>query len=184
MKKVVVLFIIIIGLVLVGCGEGEVNHNALEKYDVQNTTAEEVENDFTFRLVSEKKEYEYGEDVKLYGEITYTGEKDEIVINHSSSAILFSLKEEVRGYDIGFGVEDIGLSTTLEKGKPYREEYKKSGGYAEDDPKDYVTFMKNFLSDDHFPPGYYVVNGETDFAVENEGRVTIKATIDFKVLEK
>ena len=54
--------------------------------------------------------------MKLYGEITYTGDKDEVTITHSSSAILFSLEEKVRGFDIDFWVEDEGLSTVLKQG--------------------------------------------------------------------
>lgn len=177
------VLLVVSGLVLVGCGQEKNNENALDEYEVEKIIAENVQGDFTFRLVSEEKEYEDGDDVKLYGEITYTGEQAEITINHSSSAIFFSMEEKVRGYDIGFGVNDIGLSTTLKKGMPYKEEYEKSGAYAEDDPKDYVKFMKKFLKDDNFPVGYYVVNGETDFYLENNKRVNIKAKIDFKVID-
>ena len=176
------MLFIAIGLGLVGCGQEKVN-KTLEKYEIENANVEKSEGDFIFRLISEKKEYEDGEDVKLYGEIIYTGEKDEITIHHSSSAILFSMEEKVSGYDIGFAVDDIGLSTTLKKGIPYREEYAKSGGYSEEDPKEYVEFMEEFLNGDRFPPGYYVVNGETDFSIEDQERVKIKATIDFKVIE-
>src|SRR5690606_25537683 len=107
---------------------------------------------------------------KLYGEIEYIGDKKEVTIHHSSSAILFPMNEEIRGYEIGYGVNDIGLSTTLKQGEPYREEYEKSGGYSPDqDPKDYVKFMENFLNRDDFPPGYYIVNGFTDFSMDSEG---------------
>lgn len=167
-----------------GCSSSnQISNNDIEEYDVNQTTDENVQGDFVFRLVSEKKEYNDLEDVKLYGEITYIGEKDEVVIHHSSSAILFSLEEKVRGFFIGFAVNDIGLSTVLKQGEPYREEYVKSGGYAEDDSNEYVKFMESFLETDEFPPGYYVVNGETDFSLENQENINIEATVDFKVVE-
>lgn len=156
----------------------------MKDYEVKKTIDENVQGDFVFRLVSEKKEYGNREDVKLYGEITYTGDKDEVTIYHSSSAILFTLEEKTRGFDIGYAVEDIGLTTVLKKGEPYREEYVKTGGYSGDADSDYKRFMKEFLGKDGFPAGYYVVNGETDFSLEDRERVTIKATVDFNVVDR
>ncbi|MCG7344643.1 hypothetical protein MHZ92_10880 [Sporosarcina sp. ACRSL] len=167
-----------------GCGSShQTNSSDLEDYEVEKTIDENVQGDFVFRLVSEKNEYGNGEDVKLFGEITYAGDKDEVTIYHSSSAILFTLVEKTRIYNIEFAVNDIGLSTVLKQGVPYREEYVKTGGYSGDAPSDYVRFIKNFLSNDGFPTGYYVVNGETDFFLEDRERVSIKATIDFKVVD-
>ena len=183
--KYFIAFIAILVLFISGCSSSnQMSNSDLKEYEVKKIIDEDVQGDFVFRLVSEKKEYEDGDDVKLYGEIIYTGEKDEVTIHHSSSAILFSLKEEVRGFDIGFGVNDIGLSTVLKQGEPYREEYEKSGGYAEGDSSDYVRFMKSFLNKDGFPPGYYVVDGETDFSLEDQERVNMKATVDFKVVDE
>lgn len=155
----------------------------MEDYEVKKTTDENVQGDFVFRLVSEKKEYGKGEDVKLYGEITYIGDKDEVTILHSSSAILFNLEEKTRGFNIDFAVEDLEVATILKQGEPYREEYVKSGGYSENNSSDYVRFIKGFWKNDGFPSGYYVVNGETDFSLEDRERVNIKATVDLKVVD-
>lgn len=149
--------------------------------------AEVSEGDYTFRLVSEKEQYTNTEEVNLYGEIIYTGDKDEVEINHSSSAILFNLFEEVRQYEIGDGVNDIGITTTLKRNEPYREHYGKSAGYDADSDKAYVKFVEDFIERDGFPTGYYMVNGFTDFSVfedskdESATRYNIEATIDFKV---
>ena len=59
----------------------------------------------------------------------------------------------------------------------------KSGGYDAGDSSDYVKFMKSFWGRDGFPSGYYIVNGETDFSLADKERVSIKATIDFKVVD-
>ncbi|MED4015206.1 hypothetical protein ACWE42_13700 [Sutcliffiella cohnii] len=180
MKKLFILFFVI-GFSLVGCSQEP--KNEISEPEVKKTIDENVQGDFVFRLVSEKKEYGDGENVKLYGEITYTGDKDEVTITHSSSAILFSLEEKGRGFNIGYSVEDIELVTVLKKGEPYREEYVKSGGYDAGDPSDYVRFIKRFLNNEGFPSGYYIVNGETDFFLKDKERVNIKATINFKVVE-
>lgn len=186
LKRRFIIYTTLLTILLSACNVSSFNSDVLEKYEVQNNVDEITQDDFVFRLVSEKKQYNKDEDIKLYGEIEYIGTMEEITIHHSSSAILFDMKEEARGYEIGFGVNDIGLTTTIKKGQPYREEYEKSGGYSPDtDPKDYVKFMETFLNSDGFPPGYYIVNGSTDFFIdsENQNRVTLEATVDFKVVE-
>lgn len=190
MKKCVSAYATILVLVISGCySTNSIKSSDLKAYEVKNIIDETRQGDFVFRLVSEKEQYKKGEDVRMYGEIEYTGEKDEITIHHSSSAILFQLTEEIRAYDIDYGVKDIGVSTTLKQGEPYREEYEKMAIYSADDPNDYVRFIEDFLERDGFPLGYYVVNGQTDFSVasdqgvEDEERVNMDAAIDFKVAE-
>ncbi|MEQ6390709.1 hypothetical protein RZN22_15560 [Bacillaceae bacterium S4-13-58] len=209
MRKIGMLFLGIV-LLLAACGtsgntnsdgisangtNGDFNNAAditdiVAEYEVQQTSDEVTEGDFIFHLVSEKDEYKEGEEVEMYGEIEYIGEKDKIDIFHSSSAIFFHLKEEVRGYDIGYAVEDIGLTTTLKKGEPYREDFQKSGGYSENqDPKDYVDFMKKLFDMEGLPVGYYTVKGQTDFYVKGESedelgeKIQLQSEIDFKVIE-
>lgn len=157
---------------------------------VAQTTDETRQNEFIFRLVSEKAKYQVGEEVKLYGELEYIGDQAEVAISHSSSAITFPMEERTRGYPIGAMVNDIGLTTVLKKGEPYREEYGKSGGYSNDqDPEDYVSFIKDFLNREGFPPGVYAVNGAANFGLgtlEDLGeqqRVRIEANIEFEVVE-
>lgn len=171
---------------LFGCTSYEKNVD-VDNYEVKHTLAEVSEGDYTFRLVSEKEQYSSTEEVNLYGEIIYTGEKDEVEIIHSSSAILFNIFEEVRRYEIGDSVHDIGLSTILKRNEPHREDYGKNAGYDSDSDKAYVQFVEDFIKQDSFPTGYYTVNGFTDFAVfedgdnENALHYNIEATIDFKV---
>lgn len=183
--KSIFLSLITLGM-LVGCSSYEKNVD-VDDYEVKNTIAEVSEGDYIFRLISEKEQYTNDEEVNLYGEIVYTGEMDEVEIVHSSSAILFNIFEEVRKYEIGDGVHDIGLTTTLKRNEPYREEYGKSAGYDSDSDKAYVKFVEDFINQDGFPSGYYTVNGFTDFAVfeggadENATRYNMETTVDFKV---
>ncbi|MCJ7842905.1 hypothetical protein MUB24_18885 [Lederbergia sp. NSJ-179] len=153
---------------------------------MRHTRDETTQDDFVFRLVSEKEEYREGEKVKLYGEIEYIGEKEEVTIVHSSSAILISLEEKIRGYHIDGIVQDIGVTTTLKKGEPYRENYVKSRGSGPEEDPSYKIFMEDFLKRDDFPAGYYVAKGYTDFFAKSGEvgeHVNIEANVDFKVLE-
>ncbi|MCK6206581.1 hypothetical protein KZX50_14120 [Bacillus infantis] len=187
MNKYLLSAVLLLSTILTaGCqSSNSVDNRDLEKYKVSQISDETVQGDFIFRIKSEKEEYREGEDIELYGEIEYIGEKDEIIVRHSSSAIFFPMREKIRGYEIGSLVNDIGLSTTLKKGVPYREEYGKSGSYSEDqDPQDYVSFMKEFLNNAGFPAGHFVVKGSTDFSVASGEHVRIKATVDFKVMKK
>lgn len=173
-------------IVFSGCTSSKpIDSSEIDQYVVSQTSDETVQEDFVFRLVSEKEIYQKGEDVDLYGEITYIGEEDNVTIHHSSSAILFPITEKTREYTIGFGVNDIGLSTTLENGEPYRENYDKYAvGYDGSDPEDYRDFIQDITNMDGFLPGYYAVNGTTDFFLKEGGqeRIEINAMVDFKVV--
>jgi hypothetical protein len=98
------------------------------------------------------------------------------------------MTEKMRDFSIGYGMDQPLLNTTLIKGEPLREVYRKSGGYGSQDEEEYVSFLKSFLKNG-FPDGYYVVNGFASFYTEsNQGGelekedFKIKAQIDFKVM--
>lgn len=187
MKKYFIAYFIMIALLTSSCDtQNKISNKDLDKISVKQTTDETVQDDFIFRLISEKEQYKTGEDVKIYGEILYMGGEEAVTINHSSSAIFFDIVEEIRGYKIDYVVNDIGISTTINRlGDPYQYHYKKSFGYPLDNaPKEYVNFIENFSKNDGFPPGYYTVKGLTDFTIESEDkRYNIEATIDFKVVD-
>jgi len=184
-----VMLTLICFVFLTGCNGDQELLAKLEQYEVQRYVNEVTEGDFHFRLVSEKDQYNEGEQVLLYGEITYIGELDEITIHHSSSAVFFHLTENVRNYDLSDAVRDIGMSTTLKRNEPFREIYHKNAAYFNENDKQFVSFINDFISRDDFPYGYYVVEGKTDFAVETDDQaesmehVNIETTIDFKVMK-
>lgn len=190
MKRVLfVSSIITFVLLLVSCQPtDDFDQTQLEEYEVKQTIAETKEGDFVFRLSTEKEQYEENETIEVYGEIIYVGNEEEVSIGHSDSAILFSIEEKVRGYTIGYSVADIGRTTTIKKGASYRKKYKKSIFYNEEtESKEYIAFAEEFMDGDGFPPGYYVVNGVTDFflsPVEDDDEakhIEIEAEIDFLV---
>src|SRR5699024_1817719 len=110
-------------LILTGCSFTKNTIVNVDEYEVENIVAEVAEGDFIFRLMTEKEQYKESEPISLIGEIIYVGEQDEIEIIHSSSAVLFNIHEEVRGYDLGDAVNDIGVTTVLTQNEPYRESY-------------------------------------------------------------
>ena len=166
---------------LAGCvGSNEVTNEDLLEYEVKQTFDETMEDEFIFQLVSGKEEYEQGEEVELYGEIVYTGEEG-VTIAHASSAVLFKIKEQVRGYELPFAVQEIGVETDLTAGDPYREKYLKQGVFSfERDEEKYAEFIEDFKRRRDFPPGYYTVIATTAF---NDGvkQRELEAAVDFKV---
>ncbi|WP_209121101.1 hypothetical protein [Alkalihalobacillus sp. BA299] len=189
MRKLIILGTIILPIFLASCGSEQENNNLtaeLDEFKVLNTTVEETEGDFIYRIVTEKEEYRKNETVNIYSELEYIGDKEEVTIFHAASPFNFPMFEKTRGFEIGYPMEEPLIRTTLKKGQPIREEYRRSGGYGSQDESDYVDFMKSFIKDG-FLPGYYVVNGYVDFYVENNDNsrkdYMIKGKIDFKVIE-
>ncbi|MGG3890038.1 hypothetical protein [Metabacillus fastidiosus] len=150
------------------------------------TKAEVIEEDFVYRLVTEKAAYGKNELIKIYAELEYTGDKKEIEIFHSASPFSFLMVETMRNYEILYSMPEPLLSTKLIKGEPLCQEYKGSGGYGSRDKKEYIEFMKQIMNQE-FPEGHYVVNGITDFDVianektGQEKKYEIKAQIEFRV---
>lgn len=177
-------------VVLASCSseQGTTDNSAseLDNYEVLNTKNEVNEGDFVYRLVTEKGEYHKNESVKIYAELEYIGNSEEVVIFHAASPFYFPMVEKTRNYKIGYPMKEPLESTTLKKGQPLRYKYSRSGGYGSQDEEDYVKFMRSFL-EDGFPTGYYIVNGFVDFYVEdsqnNKQDFQIKGQIDFNVQE-
>ncbi|MFC5650675.1 hypothetical protein ACFPYJ_16395 [Paenibacillus solisilvae] len=152
-------------------------------------SAEAVQGDFIYRLVTEKAEYRETEAVKIYGELEYMGDKESVTIFHAASPFYFPITEKTRDYEIAYNMNTPLISTVLKKGVPLREQYKGGGGYDEHDDKNYIAFIQD-LRDMRFPGGYYVAAGFADFYVqskigneEKQEDFHIKAQIDFSVKE-
>ncbi|RQW74719.1 hypothetical protein EBB45_10635 [Lysinibacillus composti] len=150
------------------------------------TKAEVKEEAFVYRLVTEKAEYSENEAIKIYAELEYIGDKEEIEISHRNSPFYFPIVETTRNYEIDYFMTLPLKITKLIKGKPLREEYLGSGGYGSQDEKEYIEFMKRIMNNE-FPKGYYVVNGLADFNVIDNGdtkekkNYEINAQIEFRV---
>ena len=188
MRKLIQIIFIMLALLLTSCTSKSESDNIvakLDNYEVLNTKDEVTEGDFIYRLVTEKAEYLDNESVRIYAELEYIGDNEEITIYHAASPFYFPMVEKTRDFSIDYPMNQPLISTKLIKGKPLREEYKRSGGYSSQDEKEYVNFIKSFW-DKGFPTGYYVVNGFVDFYVQSnendkQEEFNIKAQIDFKV---
>jgi hypothetical protein len=188
-----VLLAALLSLGFIGCQQRSSEKSSDEKGSSESpvissaeTRAEVKEGDFAYRLVTEKAEYTENEPVKIYAELEYTGDQEEIEIYHAASPFYFPMVETSRNYEIGYAMEQPLLRTKLIKGEPLREEYRGSGGYSEEDAREYIDFMKKIIHHD-FPEGNYVVLGHADFYIlgdeeaEKEINYNIKAEVVFTV---
>lgn len=171
-----ILPIMFLSIGLFGCQQSNNEKVDNEPSDTQTleTKAEVIEEDFVYRLVTEKAEYSKNEPIKIYAELEYTGDKEEIKIFHSASPFSFPMVETTRNYEIGYVMEQPLLSTELIKGEPLRKEYRGSGSYGSQDKK-------------KFTEGHYVVNGIADFGIianketGQKKEYKIKAQVEFRV---
>ncbi|WP_053178221.1 DUF4362 domain-containing protein [Peribacillus loiseleuriae] len=189
MKKIsLILSFMFLSIGLFGCqrNNDEKVDNAPSITENLETKAEVTEGEFVYRLVTEKAEYGEDEPMKIYAELEYIGDKEEIEISHAASPFHFPMVETTRNYEIGYGMDQPSLSTVILKGEPLRTEYRGSGGYGSQDKKEYIEFMKRIMNQE-FPEGHYVVNGIADFGViANEGteqkkEYKIKGQVEFRV---
>lgn len=188
-KHRLVMSFILISIGLLGCQQNnnEKVANELPPTQPLETKAEVTEEDFVYRLMTEKSEYIIGEPIMIYAELEYTGEKEEIEIFHSASPFYFPMTETTRNYVIEYVMNEPLLSTKLIKGEPLRAEYSGgSGSYVSEDKKEYIDFIKKIMKQE-FPEGDYVINGVADFYVitnvqtEQEKKYNVKAQVEFRV---
>ncbi|GKV67370.1 MULTISPECIES: hypothetical protein [Sporosarcina] len=186
MKKILIIFLLLTlsSLALFGCQKTEQvkDEERLPEPNELKTTAEVMEGDFIYRLVSEKDHYGEGEDVKIYAELEYIGPENEMEIRHGSSPFLFPMTETTRNYEIEYGVTMAEERTVLKKGEPLRQETRGGGSYSEHDPEEYKEFMKKVMKED-YPSGHYIVDGYASFdtAGDVEKEYLIEAQIEFIV---
>jgi hypothetical protein len=182
MKKILlILLVAVIGILFFEFNK-PVN---MPKVFTAKKQAEVTEGDFVYRIFSEKEKYKIGEQIKVYAELEYIGDKEEITIFHAASPFIFNLKELSRGFDLPAAMNEPLLSTTLKRGEPLRKEYGKSGDYVNGAQDDYNIFKKRFLKDKGFPDGNYVLDGQADFYIGNSNKkeedFLLEAQIRFKV---
>ncbi|MBO0991885.1 hypothetical protein [Bacillus sp. SD088] len=76
MNRLLLILLLLFVVLVAGCqSSSQIDPKELEHYKVEQTEDQVKQGDFIFRLVSEKDEYSKDEEVKLYGEIEYVGEK-------------------------------------------------------------------------------------------------------------
>ncbi|MGG1661314.1 hypothetical protein [Brevibacillus sp. NRS-1366] len=190
MKKNLFMVCALLVALLTGCSsqsdtdDSKETLNSDKEYQV---IVEETKSDFVYRLATQASEYSKGKPVKIYAELEYIGDDDSITISHAASPFWFPIIEKTRNFNIDYVMNQPLKKTTLIRGKPIQEEYKGSGAYSDQDPPEYVDFIKNIMLKKEFPIGDYVVNGFVSFDVEpkanndTEESVSIKAQVEFIV---
>lgn len=134
---------------------------------------------FELKLYTDKLAYRTTEKIAIWATLEYVGENSGITIWHGDPPITFRISDGKK-FDSGGIVYDILTSTSLDKGKPYRFEYQKSGGY--DANQSDAAFWKKFYSekDLYLPAGKYTVTVRGDFSV-NENDPGEKNNLDQSV---
>ncbi len=199
MKRILFLVFTIVVVLITGCStqfdtdkgnekrQDEKDNLPSDQVIVEGMIVEETKGDFVYRLETKVKEYSADTSVNIYAELEYIGEKDSITISHATSPFLFPITEKTRDIQIFYAMNQPLIKTVLKRGEPISAEYKGgSGGYSDQDPTEYVEFMKKIM-EGKFPVGEYVVNGFVSFDVEPKTNndvsesINIKAQVEFIV---
>lgn len=90
--------------ILIGCqaslaknSSDEMNNRKSEEKQKRQVSAETVEGDFIFRLISEKDTYKEGEPVSIYAELEYIGDKESVTIFMPRLHLLYPFMRKPEG---------------------------------------------------------------------------------------
>ena len=171
---------------LAGCGTDreDVNGNISKTSIEMVTFSESEEDDFTFRLKSEKEQYKEGEPLDIVAELTYSGEED-IVIGHGGSWVALITTNVSKDYHFGSAMIEPYIGTPIPSGETITTPYAFSGGtYHEGDtgePFSDEEFKR--MTEGDFPPGVYKIEAVTEFVIEGEEkRYNLTGEIIFEVV--
>jgi len=187
MRKLIYLLVAI--FLLSACGTtpnaGD-DMSPVENQGVFPAEAETGQDDFIYRLVTEKEVYDEPDEPVIFAELTYVGDEESIDIYHAASPFYFPLEERTREFEIDYAMNSPLIVTTLKKDEPLRQQYSFAGGYDESDDEEYIAFIKALI-DGNFPEGYYIIHGSAQFFTEdpsettNEEELNLNVNIGFEV---
>lgn len=140
---------------------------------------------FELNIYSDKTTYKTTDKIKLWATLKYIGLGSQIKIWHGDPYISFIITDG-KGFKTGGVFVDILTYTTLDKGKLYKFDYVKSGGYSADDPN--AAFLEKFYKqkDLYLPKGEYTVKVGGAFSLlkdTEKSRSNLGKEILIKVIE-
>ena len=167
------MFGLILCLTFTSCSKTNTNKSSINSTTVINEvsrTEESIENVqdynklFELKLYSDKQKYKTTDEIKIWATLKYIGDNDQIRIWHGLPYISFSITDG-KTFKTDQIFNTVLTSTLLDKGKLYKFNYVKSGGYSADDPN--AEFWKNFYQEKnlYLPKGEYTVKVGGAFSI-------------------
>lgn len=175
----------IIGMLLTSCAEKteeenqedkNLKDNSQEDNSQEENNQEENNRDiivgikdeiFELKLYADKSSYSTDEIIFCYATLEYIGEGDSITVYSSDPLLGFGLRDD-KYFEGGYAVNDILMTTRIQKGVIYRYEYSKSGGWGSEDPN--AEFYEKFYKDRNLilPAGKYEITAAMNCSMDQE----------------
>lgn len=174
---------------LAGCGTETIQNGSSSDDEFENVQEGITDNEqFSFRLVSEKAVYQVGEPLQIKAELTYIGDEASITISHAASPIWLLTTNLTEDYRFDAAMNEPLIRTVLTKDIPFVQDYHFSGGSYDGGAsgKPYSDEVFHQMAEGKFPPGQYEIKGRTDFAVGEDilnNKVSLETSIIFTVIE-
>lgn len=177
---------ILLALLLTACGSETAKKVPSDEKTQEKTFESEVEHElFTFRLTSEKAQYQAGEKPNIVAELTYKGE-GKVEIGHGGSWVLLNTTNLTEDYRFDAMMTLPHIITPIKSGQTIIEQYSFSGGTYIDILGGNAYTEEEFfqMANMNFPPGQYKIEGRTDFDIEGEDtRYNLETAIIIEVIE-
>lgn len=180
-RTAIIMALVIIFLIwLTGCAGDDVElsqYNSFDKSTPQSEigsgeqtaqiVAESTEHNFCLKLYTDSSVYSTEDVIKIWATLEYIGDEDSVTIWHGDPYIVFSITDGADFHSGGLQFNEL-LHTKLLRGKEYRFDYSKSGGY--DDTAPDADFWEEFYQDDDLklPAGTYCILAEGDFYLSDK----------------
>jgi len=154
MKRNQIIFaclFVLLALLLFACGKG-IDLKAEGAAQAQRVEA----NDFEMTLYSDQEVYRSTEPIQLWATLKYSGKGNTVTIWHGEPYMSFSITDG-EDFHVGGNILTVLTSTELEKGKTYRFDHQKSGGWSGNDAD--ADFWSAFFEEKELflPAGEYTV---------------------------
>ncbi len=155
-NKFVFILLLTVILVLSGCSETLETETPVSSSSLNNL--------FELSITADNSEYKSDMPITCYATLKYIG-TETITVYHGQPLLSFGIKDG-KYFDNGYIVVEVLISTTFNPGDEIIYEFKKSGGWSQDEP--YADFYEEFYTQKELflPKGDYILSANIKYSLD------------------
>ena len=170
-RKIIIASVIILSAILCGCSEIKTENNP-----VSSVASNDL---FILTISAGSSQYSSDSVIICSADLKYTG-SEPITIYHSQPLLAFGIKDD-KYFDNGYIRLDELISTTFNPGDEITYEFKKSGGWSQDEPN--AAFYGEFYAQKELilPKGEYQLSANLEYSLDQNNMTATKQQLSSAV---